>query len=470
MDSIRQSIIERRNRLGWSNTKLAEKSNVPYIVIRRMIEGSGCLKGYIAQINCSLDKAIKSLPIIEKKQNTDIKKLTAPTNENGLTNSKPLKKRCGWALHHSQCIECGSSDKPHGSRGLCTSCYEKDIEKRHKGVKKIENYGASSEILTAEYLIENYVKQNKSLADIAKVTNCSRQYVYKRLKEHYIPLRSMSAARCLAITQDKCKFERLNEDGSSYSVLLQKINVNENFFSSWSSAMAWVLGVICTDGNLNPGRIREPWRSRTTSTIPTISVAQKDPELLEKVLHLMDCDAKLMFIKERVYGKIKAGAIYQFSIANEKMYDDIVNLGLTPNKSLTMQFPNVPNEFVRHFIRGCWDGDGSVYVDKYTKHNKLCASFVSGSLEFVEEMIRILVNAGLPDRTIHLHNHSNKSYYFRFTDSQVPMLYHYLYKDVPKTEYLERKYDLFRLSLESNQIRVRGNEQMTNITRIKNEI
>ena len=80
----------------------------------------------------------------------------------------------------------------------------------------------------------------------------------------------------------------------------------------------------------------------------------------------MDCEAKLYFSKERVYGKIKAGALYQFNISNEKIYDDVVSLGLTPNKSLTMQFPNMPNEFIRHFIRGCWDGDGSVFVDKHS--------------------------------------------------------------------------------------------------------
>ena len=50
MELIRQSIIERRNRLGWSDKILAKKSNVPYIVIRRMLEGSSCLDGYISQI------------------------------------------------------------------------------------------------------------------------------------------------------------------------------------------------------------------------------------------------------------------------------------------------------------------------------------------------------------------------------------------------------------------------------------
>lgn len=351
-------------------------------------------------------------------------------------------------MHHSQCIKCGSSDKPHISRGLCKSCYDKDIEKRHKDNERIQNYGGSSKLLTAEYLTDNYINQNKSLADIAKETNCSRQYVHKKLKEHSIPLRSKSAARDLALTKDKLKFERLNEDGISYFVSVKKINVNENFFSSWSSTMAYVLGIICTDGNLNPGRIREPWRAKSASTVPIISVAQKEPELLEKILHLMDCDAKLYFSKERVYGKIKAGALYQFNISNEKIYDDVVSLGLTPNKSLTMQFPNIPNEFIRHFIRGCWDGDGSVFVDKASQ--KMNASFVSGSLEFIEVMVEKLDDAGLPGRTIYRHKHSKGSYYFKFTGSQVPILYHYLYDNVPETQYLKRKFNLFRLSLEMN--------------------
>lgn len=212
-----------------------------------------------------------------------------------------------------------------------------------------------------------------------------------------------------------------------------------------------MLGVVCTDGNLNPGRIREPWRSKSSSTIPIISVAQKESELLEKILHLMDCDAKLYFHKERIYGKIKAGALYHFAINNEKLYDDIVSLGLTPNKSLTMRFPNVPNEFVRHFIRGCWDGDGSVYIEK--RINKICASFISGSLNFVEGMSSELVKADLPIRTIHRHNRETPSYYFRFTGSQVKMLYHYLYDNVPETEYLKRKLVLFRLSLEMNALK-----------------
>lgn len=57
-----------------------------------------------------------------------------------------------------------------------------------------------------------------------------------------------------------------------------------------------------------------------------------------------------------------------------------------------MKFPNVPDEFVRHFIRGCWDGDGSVFVDKDSR--KMYANFVSGSRDFLESMVGKLMNAG----------------------------------------------------------------------------
>jgi hypothetical protein len=130
-------MTERINRLGWSNETLAEKSNVPLIIIQRFLEGSVCLSGYISQINSSLNQALKSQWVVEIQKNTDKNIITKPINENTLINRKPSKKRCGWARYHSQCIKCGGSDKPHVSRGLCKSCYEKDIEGRHKDNERI---------------------------------------------------------------------------------------------------------------------------------------------------------------------------------------------------------------------------------------------------------------------------------------------------------------------------------------------
>jgi hypothetical protein len=96
---------------------------------------------------------------------------------------------------------------------------------------------------------------------------------------------------------------------------------------------------------------------------------------------------------------------------------------------------------VRHFIRGCWDGDGSVYLER----NVLpCASFVSGSRQFIYQFVKHLVTLGLPDRTIHTHT-NRTSYYFRLTGAaNCTELYHVLYEDVPETMYLTRKFDRFK--------------------------
>jgi len=186
----------------------------------------------------------------------------------------------------------------------------------------------------------------------------------------------------------------------------------------------------------------------STCNINRFSVSQKEPELLIKTLALMKCDAKIHYREERVYGKNKAGALHWFSVANDKIYDDLVRLGLTPRKSLILNFPEIPNQHVRHFIRGCWDGDGSVFIEK--KINRMVAHFVSGSYKFVEGIVNSLMQAGLPDRTIQTNKRETPSYYIRYAGSQVHQLFHYMYDNVPSIQYLERKYNLFRQSLDMN--------------------
>lgn len=46
---------------------------------------------------------------------------------------------------------------------------------------------------------------------------------------------------------------------------------------------------------------------------------------------------------------------------------------------------------MRHFIRGCWDGDGSVFFSD----GKLGASYVSGSLEFIKTLVDELYKMGI---------------------------------------------------------------------------
>lgn len=241
----------------------------------------------------------------------------------------------------------------------------------------------------------------------------------------------------------------MDENGNERLILQRSLKINENFFSTWSKEMAYVLGVIYTDGNLFHDPKRGSYR---------IITSQKEPELLNKVLKLMGCNARLRHRKKQGI----SGDVYFFDIAHAKVYSDLINLGLSPNKSRTMEFPDMPQEFLRHFIRGCWDGDGSVHIEG----NKINAKYYCGSLNFIQRLVQELYKIGIykkrppsdrtdaekmwldyPDGRFPLKIHQekrSKSYYIKLDSIEnIKKLYHYLYDGVDAEQYLSRKYKVF---------------------------
>lgn len=278
------------------------------------------------------------------------------------------------------------------------------------------------------YLRERYLTRRMGTEEIATEVGCTKQAVFKELRAHGIETRSHSQAWRAAAEKE----HTMNAANP----------INEDFFSDWSPAAAYVLGVIHTDGNLHLSKA--PDGSERCSGRVTIS--QKEPELLIKVAALMGHSGKMTFQPRREYRGQVAGEIYTLGFSSDRMLADLMRLGLRPRKSLSLQFPDMPEEHRRHFIRGCWDGDGSVYIDKQSQW--INASFISGSLNLVEGISEVLKNAGLPERKIYVRKAKNPCYYIRVTGTQVPKLYHYLYDDVPESQYLDRKHKLFRLSLQ----------------------
>ena len=379
-----------------------------------------------------------------------------------------------WSLKFDCCVDCGRNDVKHIARGLCLSCYQRETEKRNRGKQRLKK-GLTAYKLNYKYLQEEYGNKKRSLGDIAKDCDCSRQYVYKKLIEFDIRLRTRKEARELACDRNKIEFKRIDESGHERLVILDKIRVNDSFFSSWSKEMAYVLGVVYTDGNLDPGSKLDPSR-KTTLKIPRLSIAQKEPELLNKVLKLMNCNAKLYHHGKRKYETGIAGDLHWFHINNEKIYSDLINLGLSPKKSKNIEFPNIPKEYVSHFIRGCWDGDGSIFFDQ----NKLVASYVSGSKKFIERLVHELFKIGISKKTkpyhldhrregdlymkkkflpmtdefwskysegkfpMTIHMQNINVYYIKIqTRENVEKLFHYLYDGIEESMYLARKYDTF---------------------------
>jgi len=134
---------------------------------------------------------------------------------------------------------------------------------------------------------------------------------------------------------------------------------------------------------------------------------------------------------------------YLLRIGNRELYNDLINLGLYPNKSLTIRFPNIQKKFLSHFVRGYFDGDGCVRISmrKGKKHtfvlSKLCSVFTSGSKVFLEELARQIKNA-INTKLLKVYN-GHSSYMLSYTTEDSIRLFKFMYGKVDQAVYLTRK-------------------------------
>jgi len=269
--------------------------------------------------------------------------------------------------------------------------------------------------LTKEGLIALYIDEKRSLEDIGKLYGVSRVAVYDKLKKFDIKRRSKSQARLEAQKQGKLP--------------QQYFYINEDFFSKWSADMAYVLGLFVTDGCI----------SKVENNSYRISLCLNDRELLGEVAKAMGSEHTIATSK---YQK----GLNIFIFGREKIAQDLIGLGMKPRKSYDLNFPDVPKEYLRGFIRGVFDGDGSVFFDVHSKNCPVRTKFVSSSKDFIKRLEESLQGMGLPQRVIYEQKTKNGiSYMFRYGHNDSRRLFEVLYKGVPVGSlFLERKYSKFQ--------------------------
>jgi hypothetical protein len=165
-----------------------------------------------------------------------------------------------------------------------------------------------------------------------------------------------------------------------------------------------------------------------------ISLCYKDYE------HLLKFAKYCKFDEDKVIQKQKVGEKYfrcRISFATGKLKQRFFDLGIKPRKSLTLVYPNIKPELEKHFIRGYFDGDGSLSnspIKKRCYHAWQMSfvgteNFLKGINKFFNKNNKILFNKG-------------KSCSFSYGGNiQVKRLTDILYKD--SKIYLKRKYDLY---------------------------
>lgn len=149
----------------------------------------------------------------------------------------------------------------------------------------------------------------------------------------------------------------------------KKYNINERYFSQWSNNMAYILGYIYADGNLDKSKFR-------------VRISSIDKSILEEINKELESNREIRLESNSL------GSWYTLYIDNMFIYKDLENLGLTPSKSFTCNIKGIPEVFKYDFIRGYFDGDGCVYSKKH-KDSKptLSVDIATASTEFKDTFI-----------------------------------------------------------------------------------
>ena len=180
--------------------------------------------------------------------------------------------------------------------------------------------------------------------------------------------------------------------------------------------MAYDIGLITADGCLiNDGR--------------HIDFTSKDRQLVELYRTLVQPLAK---IGEKYNN---SGLRYwRIQISNVAFYDFLLKVGLIPRKSLLLQALRVPSMFFADFLRGYFDGDGSVYGNRDRRWRgsySLYTSFASASPEFLIWLkVKIETTTGARG---HLKKSASNLYQLCYGKQASRLLHSYMYynREVP---------------------------------------
>lgn len=225
--------------------------------------------------------------------------------------------------------------------------------------------------------------------------------------------------------------------------LNKRTTVNKNYFSKIDSKdKAYFLGLMYADGCIYKNSL-------------IIELAEEDKEIIYKFKEYLGYTGNCVFV-DLSMKKIKNK--FGIRVYNKTLYNDLINLGCFPKKSLILKFPTeeqVPKEFHSHFIRGYFDGDGCIIYNKTS--NGFGLSF-KGTKEFLFELCTILNSInGSKVTPFKCKNTINNTYNLGYSGfNSVIKLLNFLYKESNDSIRMRRKYDnsfnILKL-IEDNRIR-----------------
>lgn len=186
---------------------------------------------------------------------------------------------------------------------------------------------------------------------------------------------------------------------------------------------AYWCGFIMADGCVS---INE----KTNSCELCIKLQAKDAEHLQKFNLALHGNIPVKVFEE--YSILPGAATpvisqqCQIRLYSEEMVHDLDKYGVVPNKSLIKKFPhNIPADLMRHYIRGYFDGNGSL---TFTQKSRRC-TFYTGSYDFAIALHDYINQNVCKTSSVYKNPETNCYIFYCSSYSSMYLLLNFLYKE-----------------------------------------
>lgn len=213
------------------------------------------------------------------------------------------------------------------------------------------------------------------------------------------------------------------------------VSVDEDYFKNIDiPKKAYWLGFLMADGCIREYK-KECYQL-------CFELAIRDRNIIEKFAKDINFNGKIY------YTKSKARLIF----ANYNFCQKLMYYGIVPNKTGKESFSNIPQIYYRDFIRGYFDGDGSImFYDKNNKSSEnrirarfhvVCANKIF--LETIKNILEDIANIAFSSKALHK-KYVNSNVFELETSSikRIIKIYNSLY--YTNCICMERKYNKFQL-------------------------
>lgn len=301
-------------------------------------------------------------------------------------------------------------------------------------------------MLKENEILELYDKI-KTVRGVAKVTDLDRDYVSRILAQNgIIDFLKTEDAVINEVISLYSKGQSIKEIKDKLNIASKKITYiilsknimrkrtpkfmkQENFFESIDTEeKAYWLGFIYADGYVG-------------ETNCNLELTLKDYNHVEKFKNTICPTTKIY--KKVVRLNNKECIAYRVNISSKKIIQDLIYQGCTQAKSLTLEWPKyVPSNLIHHFIRGYFDGDGSVGIYQCKNGNVSYSINFVGTEKFLNSLSETLYKElGFKKTKLYKKINNQAFCYEKGGRLNLVLFKEFIYKNA--TVFLERKKEIF---------------------------